>query len=123
MEKVEMILSDEQWEFEQDLARFVIEAKSFGYKLTGGELYRTEYQQEYYVRTGRSLTMDSFHRLRLAKDYNIFVKNAEGKWELTSDYNKIRPLGDFWKSLCPEKNVWGGEWKQFKDLGHFERRI
>jgi hypothetical protein len=31
-------------------------------------------------------------------------------------------VGDHWESLDP-KNSRGGNWKSFKDLPHFERRV
>jgi len=116
------MLSDEQWEFLQDIARLIIEAKSFGYKLTGGELWRTKYQQEQYVKFKKSLTMNSLHLSRMAIDFNIWIKNENNDWELTENKNKIKPLGEFWESLDP-KNRWGGNFNNFKDLGHFEKRI
>jgi len=110
------MLSDEQWEFLQDVAKLIEYAKDMGYKLTGGELYRTRYQQKEYMRTGRSKTMRSYHLKRLAIDLNVFVGG-----DLTWDYNDIEPLGIFWESLSP-KNRWGGHFRNFKDLPHFERR-
>ena len=110
------MLSDEQWEFLQDVVKLIEYANDLGYKLTGGELYRTRYQQKEYMRTGRSKTMRSYHLKRLAIDLNVFVDG-----DLTWDFNDIEPLGIFWESLNP-KNRWGGHFRNFKDLPHFERR-
>jgi len=46
-----------------------------------------------------------------------FVKDGV----LTYDIAVLRPLGEYWQSLHP-KNSWGGFWKSFKDVPHFERR-
>lgn len=122
-----MKLSDKQWEFLQDIARLIMEAKGFGYKLTGGELWRHIVMQEYYYGSRLSLTMDSPHRRRLAQDFNIFVKDENGNWRLLKDdkdgYNKSKPLGEFWESLN-EKNRWGGRFiiHGKYDIWHFERR-
>ena len=116
-----MTLSDKQWLFLQDVAKLIDYAKDRGYKLTGGELYRTEYQQKEYVRLGLSKTDDSMHIVRLAIDLNVFVKDADG-YQLTSDYGKLSDLGEYWEGLSPQ-NRWGGNFKSLYDPHHFERRI
>lgn len=112
-----MALVDEQAAFLQDFARLIVHANSLGWKVTAGELHRTPEQQAIYVKTGRSKTMDSQHGRRLAGDLNFF-KNGK----LVYDVEELRPLGEFWESLNP-KNKWGGFWKSFKDVPHFERRV
>jgi hypothetical protein len=107
----------EQHKFSLDLCRFIAFVSNEGYIITMGEIYRTTEQQQIYVRTGRSKTMNSLHLKRRAFDCNIFTK--EGRL-LTLD--ETRPFGEFWTRLNPEKNVWGGSWKSFKDFFHFERR-
>lgn len=116
-------LNDQQFEFLKDVAKLINASIEFGYKITGGELKRTEYQQKYYVDIGLSLTMDSDHLISMALDLNVFYRDDTDKWILTYDYDKIKPLGDFWKSLNP-LNVWGGDFKSFKkkDSGHFARK-
>lgn len=113
-----MALVTEQAAFLLDVCQLVQWATGQGYVITGGELWRTPEQQELYVRAGRSKTYNSFHLRRLAIDLNIF---GPDKRPLT-DYADIKPIGDHWESLNP-KNVWGGHWKSFKDLPHFERRV
>jgi len=110
-----MNLSNEQWIFLQDVAKLIIYAKNAGYKLTGGELYRTSYQQREYLRTGKSKTLRSKHLRRLAIDLNIFING-----KLTYEPNDIRLLGEYWERLN-SKNVWGGSWGW--DAGHFERNV
>ena len=109
-----MSKSDEQWLFLQDVAKLIEYAKSINIKLTGGELYRTKYQQEKYVADGKSKTMHSKHLERLAIDFNFFVDG-----ELTYEVAKIKKLGEFWESLN-EKNEAGMFWK-WKDVPHFQR--
>lgn len=117
-----MSMVNEQHAFLQDIAKLVQKAEELGFIITGGELFRTPDQQAIYVKTGRSTTMASKHLQRLALDLNIFVKQADGSAALTYDLPTLKPLGDFWEQLSPGKNSWGGNWKSFKDVPHFERR-
>ena len=124
-----MGMSDRQWEFVRDISKLIVWADENGYKMTFGEGYRTQDQQNLYyyglktmVNNGdvflvedktRSKVPVSRHQDRMAHDFNIFVDG-----ELTYDPDRIRPLGEYWKSLHP-KNVRGGDWGW--DAGHFER--
>lgn len=110
-----MSLVTEQAAFLLDVCKLIQTANKLGFVVTGGELYRTPEQQQIYVKTGRSQTLKSNHLRRLAIDLNFFV---DGK--LCYDIEKLRPIGEFWQSLNP-KNSWGGFWKSFKDVPHFER--
>jgi len=105
--------SDEQWEFLKDYAKLIQWAERHGYKLTAGELYRTMYQQRYYVAKGLSWTYNSKHLKRKAGDLNLFI---DGKYITSKE--AYRPLGEYWESL-DSKNRWGG---RFNDAPHFERR-
>lgn len=105
-----------QSEFLKDVCKLLTKADQLGFVVTGGELYRTAEQQQIYVKTGRSMTMNSNHLRRCAIDLNFF-KNGE----LTYSVDTLKPLGEYWKSLNP-KNDWGGFWKSFKDVPHFERK-
>ena len=49
-----MSMVDEQWEFLQDVALLILEAKMLHIDLTGGELYRTQAQQDIYIKEGKS---------------------------------------------------------------------
>lgn len=69
--------------------------------------------QDYYFKYGASKTLKSFHTLRLAVDFNFFLKS-----DWIRDLEIIRPIGKYWKSLNPQ-NVWGGDWGW--DAGHFQR--
>lgn len=112
-----MRLSDEQHEFLQHAAKLIVYAGSLGWKVTGGELYRTAEQQQIYVKAGRSQTMNSNHLRRLAIDLNFL---RDGK--LVYDVEQLKPIGNYWEALSP-KNSAGMFWKSFKDVPHFERRV
>jgi len=112
-----MSLVTEQAAFLLDAAKLIQKATELGFTVTGGELARTPEQQAIYVKTGRSKTMNSIHLKRCAIDLNFF---KDGK--LVYDIPTLKPVGDFWESLNP-KNSWGGNWKSFKDVPHFERRV
>lgn len=111
-----MSLVKEQAAFLKDVCQLLAKADELGFVVTAGELFRTVEQQQIYVKTGRSTTMNSNHLRRCAIDLNFF-KNEE----LTYSVDTLRPLGDYWKSLN-QKNDWGGFWKSFKDVPHFERK-
>jgi peptidoglycan L-alanyl-D-glutamate endopeptidase CwlK len=111
-----MSLVVEQAAFLKDVVLLLKKAEELGFVVTAGELFRTPEQQQIYVKTGRSTTMNSNHLRRCAIDLNIFKDNT-----LVYDINILRPLGEYWKSLN-SKNDWGGFWKSFKDVPHFERK-
>jgi len=139
-----MSLSNEQWEFLQDICKLVAYAKSKGYKLTGGELYRPMSMQYLYffgfkvlrwasgalplglaIAPKLSKTLDSMHLQRLAMDFNIFFDvdddGIKDYIDTAEEYQFIgTDLGDFWLSLN-KKNTCGFAWGW--DQGHFERRV
>ena len=112
-----MSLVVEQAQFLMDVCKLVVFATKQGFVVTGGELFRTPEQQEIYMKTGRSKTMNSYHLKRCAVDLNFF---KEGK--LIYDIKALAPVGAYWESLN-QKNSWGGNWNSFKDVPHFERRV
>jgi len=112
-----MSLVNDQAAFLLDMCKLIQKATEMGFVVTGGELARTVEQQQIYVKTGRSKTMNSIHLKRCAIDLNFF---KDGK--LTYDVAVLKPVGDYWESLNP-KNQWGGNWKSFKDVPHFERKV
>jgi hypothetical protein len=112
-----MSLVNEQSEFLLDVAKLILKASEMGLVVTGGELHRPLEMQQIYMKTGRSKTMNSMHLKRCAIDLNFF---KDGK--LTYDIGLLKPLGTFWESLNP-RNRWGGNWKSFKDVPHFERNV
>ena len=106
----------EQAAFLLDVAKLINKATELGFTVTGGELFRTAEQQQIYVKTGRSKTMNSNHLKRCAIDLNFF---RDGK--LVYDVPTLKPVGEYSQSLHP-KNRWGGLWR-FVDLPHFERNV
>ena len=112
-----MSLVTEQAAFLLDVCKLIEKANELGFTVTGGELFRTLEQQQLYIKTGRSKTMNSMHIKRCAIDLNFFV---DGK--LTYDVKVLTPLGQYWESLSP-KNQWGGFWRSFKDVPHFQRTV
>ena len=112
-----MSLSDEQAAFLLDACKLVQYATEQGFKVTGGELFRTAEQQAIYVQTGRSKTLNSNHLKRLAIDLNFF-KDGQIIW----DKGTLAPLGVYWETLHP-KNRWGGNFKSLVDCPHFERNV
>lgn len=108
-----MSIVNEQASFLLDVCKLIQFATDRGYVVTGGELYRTTEQQQIYVKTGRSKTMNSRHLQRLAVDLNFF-KDGVLTYETTE-------IGRYWESLSP-KNSAGMFWSSFKDAPHFERR-
>ena len=110
-----MNISQKQQVFSKNIAYLIFYADSIGIQLTFGDAYRSIEQQQIYFNEGKSKTMDSQHRKRLAVDFNFFVNG-----ELTYDIDKIKPLGDYWEKLHPDNN-WGGNWK-FIDVPHFEMK-
>lgn len=109
-----MTLSEKQQLFVLNVAKLIQKADSFGIKLTFGEAFRTIEQQEIYVRTGKSKTMNSRHLQRLAVDFNFFING-----KLVYDKAKIASLGAYWESLHVN-NKWGGNFVGFTDVPHFE---
>lgn len=112
-----MRLVTEQAAFLLDACKLIAFATEQGFTVTGGELFRTPEQQTIYVRTGRSKTMQSNHLKRLAIDLN-FIKDKQ----LVYDKPSLEPIGAYWESLNPA-NRWGGHFRSFVDMPHFERNI
>jgi hypothetical protein len=107
----------EQAAFLLDVCKLIQFATAEGWVITGGELWRSPEQQAIYFKTGRSKTMNSNHLRRCAIDLNFF---SNGK--LVWDKELIRTVGEYWESLTPI-NKWGGNFKGFVDVPHFERSI
>ena len=112
-----MSLATEQAAFLLDACKLIQKATELGFTVTGGELYRTAEQQEIYMKTGRSQTMNSLHLKRLAVDFNFF---KDGK--LIYDKAMLAPLGAYWESLNP-LNSWGGNGRKLVDTPHFSRGL
>lgn len=110
-------LMDEQQAFLIDFCKLINFAVFKGFQVTAGELLRPIEMQKIYVSTGRSKTLNSKHIQKLAGDLNLF-KN----YTYIQSYDELKVLGNFWENLS-DKNRWGGNFHNFKDLPHFERNI
>ncbi len=107
----------EQATFLLDVCKLINKATELGFLVTAGELSRTLEQQEIYVKTKRSMTMNSLHIERRAVDLNFFWNG-----KLTYDKAILAPLGAYWESLNP-LNSWGGNGVKLVDTPHFSRGI
>ena len=112
-----MSLRNEQEQFTRDLIKLLLKAHELGFTVTIGEVQRPLAMQKLYVKLGRSKTFNSMHLKKCAVDLNLFL---DGK--LIYDVSLVKPLGEYWESLNP-KNQWGGHWKSFKDVPHFQRTV
>lgn len=107
-------LRQSQSAFIKDVSKLIVYADEQGIELTGGELFRTAYQQRRNIIKHISWTMNSKHMQRLAIDLFVFI---DGQYR--TDCKAYEELGNYWESLN-ENNTWGGRWKH-KDCVHFER--
>ncbi len=82
------------------------------YKLTGGELWRSQIMQDYYYNTGASKTKNSKHQERTALDINVFIDDI-----YRTDKEAYKHLAEYWKTLDPN-NVSGFDWNW--DINHFQ---
>lgn len=108
-----LTLGQHQEAFAKDFAKLLNKAFELGYDARLAELQRTVEQQELYVKTGRSKTMNSMHIKKCAVDI-YFMKNGKIVYP--------EELGKYWESLSP-LNQAGMFWKTFKDGPHYERRV
>jgi peptidoglycan L-alanyl-D-glutamate endopeptidase CwlK len=111
-------LQMEQMAFTHDVVKLLAYIMGLGWGVTFGEVWRTEEQQKLYVQQGKSKTMNSYHRKRLAVDLNFYT--PEGL--LTYKHEDIAQFGAFWEGLHPQ-NRWGGNFQSLDDTPHFERRL
>ena len=107
-------LGQHQEAFADDIVRLLLEAKARGYKVRFGEALRTPEQQQLYMQSGRTKTMNSMHLKKCAFDLHFIDPKG----------NLCYPqeLGDYWEKLNT-LNQWGGNWKTFKDQPHFQRTV
>lgn len=108
-----MKLGEHQQAFARDLVSFLTKVFEKGYEVRIGEVERTLEQQQIYIKTGRSKTLNSMHLKKCAVDLH-FLKDGILCYP--------QELGDMWESLNP-LNRWGGNWQSFKDRPHFERKV
>ena len=120
-----MSRTDDQWRFLRDVALLIQYAERLGFKLTGGQLERSDEEQARLRAEGKSRITRSRHQDRLAIDLNLFewrsTPSTTPDWVYLTSTESHRPLGEFWESL-DEHNVWGGRWTRFPDGNHYERK-
>ena len=109
-----MKLSEKQGLFALNISKLIQFAAGLGYYITFGEAYRTQYQQDEYLRTGKSKAKTSQHQIRLAVDFNLFI---DGK--LADKKDDYKPLADYWQDLHPNNRA-GYYFKSINDPYHFE---
>lgn len=108
-----MTLGEHQEAFAADLSSLIQTAIMRGYGVRIGEVYRTPEQQQIYVKTGRSKTMNSMHLKKCAADLH-FTKNGQLCYP--------EELGRYWESLNTLNSA-GMFWKSFVDSPHFQRSV
>lgn len=113
---MESLLLKSQQLFSENLIKLFSYLVNNGYQFTLGEAWRTKEQQEIYIKSGRSKTMNSKHLSRLAIDLNIFKND-----KLLNDPLEFYEIGKYWESLH-ENNGYGGFWRTMRDFPHFEMR-
>jgi len=111
-----MKLSEQQQIFTINIAKLINKAEDMCIGLTFGHAWRSQQEQRRLHQLGKTKTLSSRHKDRLAVDFNFFING-----KLTYRKNDIQELGDFWESLH-EKNKWGGNFKSFLDTPHFEMK-
>lgn len=117
-----MSLSAKQRDFSLALGHFLVWINTYTeYEVTLGEAYRTQEQQDLYLKTGKSKKKYSKHQYRLAQDLNLY---KDGKY--CTDKEEYRTLGEKWESMG---GIWGGRYGVKKneyttkvgwDSNHFE---
>ncbi|WP_170000592.1 M15 family metallopeptidase [Campylobacter sp. RM9328] len=112
-----MTLGNHQEAFMQDVANILAYLHDNGYTVRGGDLQRSKEQQKIYFNQGKSKTLKSNHLLKCAVDLHIF-RNGR----LLQDKHDLQAIGDYWEALN-NLNRWGGNFKTFLDVPHFERNI
>ena len=116
-----MSLSDKQASFLYDVAMLILWCDDQKIKVTGGELLRTQYQQDKYLADGLTKAKHSQHQDRLAIDLNFYDEDG---WIGNRPKDEIMEfmgdIADFWKGLSDD-NRWGGDFTTIFDPFHFEK--
>ncbi len=108
-----MTLGQHQEKFAADLCALLAYAIGRGYGVRIGEVERTMEQQQLYMATGRSKTMNSMHIKKCAADLHF-----------TKDGVLCYPeeIGRYWEKIDP-LNQAGMFWSRFRDAPHFQRTV
>jgi hypothetical protein len=108
-----MSYSDKQCKFLYMVGELLCWAKMHGIKITGGELLRSQEQQDIYVTSGASQVNYSKHQDKLAIDLNVYI---DGKYR--TDGEAYRSLGEKWEELGGR---WGGRFGVAKE--HYATKV
>ena len=76
---------------------------------------RTLAEQQALLRAGRTTTLQSKHLKGLAVDVDLYGQSRDAV--PAAVWQQIGPLGETFGL------VWGGRWKSFRDVGHFESAV
>ena len=99
------------------IARLVCEAQEQGIRVICTSFIRTTAEQRDLFERGKSrcdgTKKVSKHQLGTAADLAL-VKNERLIWDDAPEYGI---LGEIWEDLG---GIWGGRWKTFRDIFHFE---
>ena len=85
------------------------------YAVTFGDAYR---DPRAFGQLGESVMYGrkySNHKIRLAIDLNLFIRDESGRWVYQTSTEAHRPIGEYWESLSPLCS-WGGH---FDDGNHY----
>lgn len=103
-----MTLREKQSKFAEMAALLILRAVEMGYQVTLGDAYRDPRAHGAHGVAGGYGSANSFHKLRLAIDLNLF---KDGEYLEGTDAH--RPLGEWWESVG---GTWGG---RFRDGNHY----
>lgn len=108
-----MKLSTKQQEFNYQCSKLAVWAyEELGVRLTDGDAYRDPRPHGEFGTKKSYGASRSCHKVRLARDYNLFV---DGKYITNGDHEMYVKLGEKWESMHPLAR-WGG---RFGDANHF----
>jgi peptidoglycan L-alanyl-D-glutamate endopeptidase CwlK len=114
VDRTEELIQSLAW-YMQDTAYDFVNAARVNYRLplVITSALRSPAQQQQLVRKGLSQTLTSKHLDGLAFDVDLYGmnRNSVPAWV----WSLLGPLGESMGL------TWGGRWKSFRDVGHFER--
>lgn len=105
-----MTLGDKQRAFTRMIADLIIYAYESEWELTFGDAYRDPRLHGQMGEKKSYSSANSNHKIRLAVDFNLFVK---GVYITDGNHPAYKSLGEYWESLG---GSWGG---RFNDANHF----
>lgn len=109
------LLTQQQQKFSYLVGQLLLYAYSIGYGITLSDAWRSEEEQLRLFNAGYSkIKSNGFHQRRLAIDLNIFINDV-----YTEEDKYYEVLAVYWKSL-DSQNIWGGDFKNFSDIFHYQ---